>query len=105
MPQLIHSRVDSQSELVKRRGRMAVERDLAASPHHLRAAIQEHQEQMITGMKSQGLEYVDEYGFELEGPFHHLSFADDSTADPGPQSRPQPHRPSNGSARRATARR
>ncbi len=87
---LLRSQVDRAPQMIKRQGRMCLEKDQANSPRHFLAAVQEHQEQMIMGMAQQGLQFVEKYGFEITGPFTHLSFAEDSSVDPGPQSRPDP---------------
>lgn len=80
---------DGEYHLVIRRGRFAVERELAASMPHLEAAVREMQDRMIDGLRRKGYEFVGP-DFELRGPVPHVEFADSPEADPGPTAAPDP---------------
>lgn len=74
---------------MRRRGLISLERDLAASPRHMKKAIASAQQKMIANLARMGYEYVDD-GFEIRGPLPHLEISGDASPDPGELHRPDP---------------
>ena len=90
MSGLILVQNDARTELHRRVGRFAIEREEARSQHHLAAAIRRHQEQMIAGLGRMGYQFSERHGFELRGPLPHLALSSDATPDHGHVDKPDP---------------
>lgn len=86
---LLVVRGDSLRTRVRRRGRFAVPRDLAASPRHMETAVKEHLNLMVHGLARRGYEYGGG-AVEVRGPLPHYEFSDDATPDKGPEAAPDP---------------
>ena len=81
-PLVTYVRGDSEFVRVRRRGRFAIPKDCAVSPHHLAVAVKENQELMIGGLEKQGYRYAGK-AFEVVGPLDHIVFSEDNSPDRG----------------------
>jgi hypothetical protein len=87
---LILVQQDGRTELHRRVGRFSLEREEASSERHLAAAVQRHQEKMISGLGRMGYQFSERHGFELRGPLPHIALSSDSTPDNGHVDKPDP---------------
>lgn len=74
---------------VRRKCRFSVERGLADAPAHLKTAVRAAMTEAVRCLEAQGFEYAGSVPPELRGPFEHLTYSDDRSADDGPEAEPQ----------------
>jgi hypothetical protein len=83
---------DAEWKLCRRQGRFSIPVECAASGQHLRAAVRQYQEKMITDLTKQGYVLLDKGidTFEIKGPLEHIQYSDSVDPDPGPEGAPDP---------------